>query len=67
MKTVRRKCKRGYRHYYEHEALEWDGPDEEHSVMRELVLVCARCHHTLYIDSIVRRYMGLKTDDDWGT
>ncbi len=67
-RVVRRKCVRDYHHYYVRENVEWDeiDPDDE-SQMREIALVCFRCGHCLWIDSIVRRWVGLKGDDDWGT
>ena len=68
MRTVRRKCVRDYQHYYVRENLDWDEIDkDDDSQMREITMVCFRCGHTLWIDSIVRPWMGLKGDDDWGT
>ena len=64
-RVIPKKCKAGYRHYYEYEESTWDEEDEHGSRMRELVLVCARCHHVLYVDSITRIWMGL-LPDDWG-
>ncbi len=76
MKTIRKKCLNGYRHYWvrlngevtevgsamarmaegNHE-IQWD---------REILLECARCDMRIYVDSIVRTYLGVKSGD-WGT
>ena len=66
-RTIRRKCIRDYQHYYVRETADWDLPDEHHAVMREILLVCFRCGHHLWIDSIIRPWTGFKSDDDWGT
>ncbi len=63
MRVIPKKCVGDYRHYYEYEESTWDEPQRDHSVMRELVLVCARCHHVLYVDSVIRPWMGLLPDD----
>lgn len=67
-RTIRRKCVRDYLHYYVREDVTWDDPDpDDDSQMREIALVCFRCGHCLWIDSIVRPWMGFRSDDDWGT
>lgn len=66
-KIIQRKCRNGYRHHFVRADLSWDNPDSTGAVMRELLLVCARCDYHLWIDSIVRPYFGIKSDDDWGT
>ena len=67
-RTIRRKCVRDYHHYYVRENVEWDEIDpEDQSQMREIALVCFRCGHCLWIDSIVIPWVGLKSDGDWGT
>lgn len=65
-RTIRRKCVRDYGHYYVRENVELDDVDpDDDSQMREITLVCFRCGHTLWIDSIIRLWMGVN-DDDWG-
>jgi hypothetical protein len=67
VKVVRRKCVNSYNHYYLPFSVIWDEPDEHGAVMREVLLICQRCEHTLYIDSVVRSWLGFTNDDDWGT
>lgn len=66
-KIVQRRCLRGYRHYFLPQDTSWDEPEPDRSQMRELLLVCARCSYHLWIDTIIRPYFGMKSDDDWGT
>ena len=76
MRTVRRRCEQGYRHFWELNDVkmtqvnapalnEGDGPILMWD--REITLECARCHYVVYIDSVIRTYFGVKSDSDWGT
>ena len=77
MKTFRRKCTNGYRHYWvraegsvvEHGTTVFGISKGEREIAwdREIVLECARCEHRIYLDSVIRTYLGVKSDDDWGT
>lgn len=64
-KVVPRRCLRGYRHYFLVEDVTWDEPDDDHAQMREILFVCARCSYHWWVDSTIRPFLGLKSDDDW--
>jgi hypothetical protein len=56
-----------YRHFFVSEDTTWDEPNDLGVQMREITLRCARCGLNVWIDTIIRPYMGLKSDGDWGT
>lgn len=66
MKTVRRECQRGYQHYFvrtlsecvEMDVQLWD---------RTITLECHRCGLVLWIDSVIKTYFDVKSENDWGT
>lgn len=71
-----RRCQRGYGHFWvsvetkttEINNLplnEGDGPILLWD--REITLECARCEYRIYIDSVIRTYFGVRSDQDWGT
>lgn len=66
MKTVRSKCAANYRHYFETVGGECSEKDDLDCWMRELVLICARCGTTIYVDSIIRPWLGVSDSNDWG-
>lgn len=72
-RQIHRKCQRGYWHFFVRKDTTWDPPDEHGTVLREILLVCARCEYHLWIDSTVRPYpfpwiFALDpSDHDWGT
>ena len=76
MKTYRRKCRAGYSHYWVRlngevtqvhnvPLNEGDGPLLQWD--REILLECARCEVRVYIDSVIRTYLGVPSENDWGT
>jgi hypothetical protein len=66
MKVFHRKCVNSYNHYYRPFSVVWDEPDSQGSRMREILLICQRCEHHYWIDSVVRSWLGIPSSDDWG-
>jgi hypothetical protein len=67
-RTIRPQCLgTTYRHFFVSEDTTWDEPDSLGVQMREITLRCARCGLTIWIDTTIRPYLGLRSDDDWGT
>lgn len=67
MTVFRRKCVNDYSHYYLPFSVVWDEPDAQGTRMREILLICQRCEHHFWIDSVVKIYLGVESPDDWGT
>ena len=67
MKTIQRKCRGGYQHYFERVSSDCRKKNDQGVWERKIRLGCVRCSLTVYIDSVIRPSFDVKSENDWGT